>query len=98
MADDREQGPRPLAGLTVVVTGTLPGLTRDAATEALQTAGAKVSGSVSKRTSFVVAGENPGSKFDKAVALEVPILDVDGLRVLLAEGPEAAALVVLPAP
>ncbi len=98
MSDDREAGPRPLAGVTVVVTGTLAGLTRDAATEALQNAGAKVSGSVSKRTSFVVAGDNPGSKFDKAVALGVPILDVDGLRVLLADGPEAAALVVVAAP
>jgi DNA ligase (NAD+) len=98
MSDDRLAGPRPLAGLTVVVTGTLTGFTRDAATEALQDAGAKVSGSVSKRTSFVVAGDNPGSKFDKAVALAVPILDSDGLRVLLADGPEAAALCVVPAP
>ncbi len=98
MADDREEGPRPLVGVTVVVTGTLAGITRDAATEALQNAGARVSGSVSKRTSFVVAGDNPGSKFDKAVSLGIPILDADGLQVLLADGPEAAAAVVVPAP
>jgi DNA ligase (NAD+) len=85
-----EEGPRPLAGLTVVVTGTLASLTRDAAKEALQEQGAKVSGSVSKKTGFVVVGESPGSKYEKAVQLKVPILDDDGLAVLLERGPDAA--------
>ncbi|MFI5754019.1 NAD-dependent DNA ligase LigA [Streptomyces sp. NPDC051569] len=85
-----EQGPRPLEGLTVVVTGTLERYTRDGAKEALQTRGAKVTGSVSKKTSFVVVGENPGSKYDKAMQLKVPVLDEEGFTVLLAQGPEAA--------
>ncbi|MEV8633414.1 NAD-dependent DNA ligase LigA [Streptosporangium sp. NPDC051023] len=83
--------PQTLTGLTFVVTGTLVAFTRDEAGAALAARGGKVSGSVSKKTSFVVVGENAGSKFDKAVKLGVPILDEDGLRVLLAEGPEAAA-------
>jgi DNA ligase (NAD+) len=86
-----DAGPRPLEGLSVVVTGSLSALSRDEATAALQERGAKVTGSVSKKTSFVVVGENPGSKYDKALALRVPVLDDDGLRVLLDEGPEAAA-------
>ncbi|MFF5208838.1 NAD-dependent DNA ligase LigA [Streptosporangium sp. NPDC000396] len=86
-----EQLPQTLAGLTFVVTGTLAAFTRDEAGEALASRGGKVSGSVSKKTSFVVVGENAGSKFDKAVKLGVPILDENGLRVLLAEGSEAAA-------
>ncbi|MQY12139.1 DNA ligase A [Streptomyces sp. RB5] len=85
-----EEGPRPLAGLTVVVTGTLQSHTRDGAKEALQRRGAKVTGSVSKKTDFVVVGENPGSKHDKAVQLKVPVLDDDGFAVLLSEGPDAA--------
>ncbi|PJE95910.1 DNA ligase (NAD(+)) LigA [Streptomyces carminius] len=84
------QGPRPLEGVTVVVTGTLRSYTRDAAKEALQSRGAKVTGSVSKKTGFVVAGDSPGSKYDKAVQLKVPILDDDGLAVLLGQGPDAA--------
>ncbi|MFF2654085.1 NAD-dependent DNA ligase LigA [Streptomyces sp. NPDC058045] len=92
-----EQGPRPLQGLTVVVTGTLATHTRDGAKEALQSRGAKVTGSVSKKTSFVVVGENPGSKHDKAVQLKVPVLDEEGFAVLLADGPEAAAEKALPA-
>jgi DNA ligase (NAD+) len=83
-------GPRPLEGITVVVTGTLAGFSRDAATEAITSRGGKVSGSVSKKTSFVVAGDAPGTKYDKALTLKVAILDEDGLRVLLADGPEAA--------
>ena len=79
---------RLLAGVTVVITGTLPGLTRDEAAEAVRAAGGKVSSSVSKKTNFVVAGENAGSKYDKAVELGVPILDEDAFRVLLAHGPE----------
>jgi DNA ligase (NAD+) len=85
-----DAGPRPLEGLTVVVTGTLENHTRDGAKEALQGLGAKVAGSVSKKTSFVVVGDNPGSKYDKAVQLKVPVLDESGFAVLLEEGPEAA--------
>jgi DNA ligase (NAD+) len=92
-----DEGPRILEGLTVVVTGSLEGLSRDEATEALQTRGARAAGSVSKKTDFVVVGENPGaSKFDKAKALAVPVLDEAGFRVLLEEGAEAARQVVLP--
>jgi DNA ligase (NAD+) len=79
-----------------VLTGTLPGYTRDEAAEAVQALGGKVSGSVSKKTSFVVAGENPGSKLDKAASLGVPVLDEDGLRALLADGPDAARAVAQP--
>jgi DNA ligase (NAD+) len=95
LAEERlDEGPQPLAGVTVVVTGTLAGFSRDAATAAVQERGGKVSGSVSKKTSFVVAGDSPGSKYDKAVQLGVPILDEPGFRVLLDEGPEAAQGVV----
>jgi len=89
----RETGPgdeRLLAGVTVVITGTLAGLTRDEATEAVTALGGKTASSVSKKTSFVVAGENPGSKHAKALTLGVPVLDEAGLRLLLAEGPAAA--------
>ncbi|MFD3625724.1 NAD-dependent DNA ligase LigA [Streptomyces sp. NPDC058698] len=92
-----EQGPRPLQGLTVVVTGTLDGYTRDGAKEALQNQGAKVTGSVSKKTSFVVVGDNPGSKYDKAMQLKVPVLNEAGFTVLLERGPEAAADLALSA-
>ncbi|MQS14115.1 NAD-dependent DNA ligase LigA [Streptomyces kaniharaensis] len=87
---DEEEAERPLEGLTVVVTGTLAGHTRDGAKEALTSRGAKVTGSVSKKTHFVVVGDNPGSKYDKAVQLGVPILDDAGFAVLLADGPAAA--------
>jgi DNA ligase (NAD+) len=94
-----DEGPRPLAGITVVVTGSLADYSRDAATDAIQTRGGKVTGSVSKKTSFVVAGESPGSKYDKALQVGVPILDDSGLAVLLAEGPDAALEVATrPAP
>ena len=92
-----DEGPRPLEGLTVVVTGTLEHFTRDGAKEALQSRGAKVTGSVSKKTSFVVVGDNPGSKYDKAMQLKVPVLNEDGFGILLEQGPEAAAEVALPA-
>ncbi|MFI0722596.1 NAD-dependent DNA ligase LigA [Streptomyces sp. NPDC021224] len=85
-----DEGPRPLEGVTVVVTGTLLAYTRDGAKEALGSRGAKVTGSVSKKTDFVVAGDNPGSKFDKAVQLKVPVLDEAGFTALLTDGPEAA--------
>ncbi|MBC9711529.1 NAD-dependent DNA ligase LigA [Streptomyces sp. TRM66268-LWL] len=93
-----DEGPRPLEGLTVVVTGTLEHHTRDGAKEALQTRGAKVTGSVSKKTSFVVVGDNPGSKYDKAMQLKVPVLNEEGFAVLLEQGPEAAQEVALPVP
>ncbi|MBQ0984528.1 NAD-dependent DNA ligase LigA [Streptomyces sp. F63] len=86
----QDEGPRPLEGLTVVVTGTLSTHTRDGAKEALQSRGAKVTGSVSKKTAFVVVGDNPGSKYDKAVQLKVPVLDEEGFAVLLEQGPEEA--------
>jgi DNA ligase (NAD+) len=79
---------RLLAGVTVVVTGTLGGFTRDEAAEAVRAAGGKVASSVSKKTGYVVAGENAGSKYDKAVELGVPVLDEEGFRALLAGGPE----------
>ncbi|QJT04218.1 NAD-dependent DNA ligase LigA [Streptomyces asoensis] len=91
-----DEGPRPLEGLTLVVTGTLEHFTRDGAKDALQSQGAKVTGSVSKKTSFVVVGDNPGSKYDKAMQLKVPVLNEDGFTVLLEQGPEAAAEVALP--
>ncbi|MGC1210543.1 MAG: NAD-dependent DNA ligase LigA [Micromonospora sp.] len=85
-----DEGPRPLEGITVVVTGTLAGFSRDQASEAIQSRGGKVTGSVSKKTDFVVVGDNPGSKADKAAGLKVPVLDEDGFRVLLESGPDAA--------
>ncbi|MGA5099132.1 NAD-dependent DNA ligase LigA [Streptomyces lavendulocolor] len=91
-----DEGPRPLEGLTVVVTGTLQDHTRDGAKEALQSRGAKVTGSVSKKTAFVVVGDNPGSKYDKAMQLKVPVLDEDGFRVLLEQGADAAREVAVP--
>ena len=93
-----ETGPRLLEGVTVVVTGTLPTYSRDRATEEIEERGGKVSGSVSKKTGFVVVGDSPGSKYDKAVSLKVPILDEEGLKVLLADGPEAARAVAQPDP
>lgn len=90
MADERDDSvPRTLAGVTVVVTGSLPGFSRDEAKEAIVTRGGKAAGSVSKKTSYVVAGDAPGSKYDKAVELGVPILDEDGFRKLLEQGPPA---------
>lgn len=92
-----DEGPRPLEGLTVVVTGTLAAYTRDGAKDALQSLGAKVTGSVSKKTSFVVVGDNPGSKYDKAMQLKVPVLDEEGFAVLLEQGPDAAREAAVPA-
>ena len=92
MADEAvavgEEVPQVLAGLTFVLTGMLAhsGMTRDEAGARLKAMGAKVSGSVSKKTSFVVAGENAGSKYDKAVALGVPVLDEAQLLNLLETG------------
>ncbi|MGN6743408.1 MAG: helix-hairpin-helix domain-containing protein, partial [Amnibacterium sp.] len=89
---DAEQGP--LAGLSVVVTGTIEGFTREEAEEAIVAAGGKAASSVSKRTAFVVAGPGAGSKLQKAEQLGVPLLDADGFRVLLEQGPEAARATV----
>jgi len=82
--------PRTLEGLSIVVTGSLSGFSRDQAKEAIVIRGGKATSSVSKNTDFVVVGEAPGSKHDKAVSLGVPVLDEDGFRTLLDEGPEAA--------
>ena len=71
------------AGKTFVLTGTLPTLTRDDATELIVGEGGKVTGSVSKKTDYVVAGDEAGSKLTKAQQLAVPIIDEDGLRKLL---------------
>ncbi len=93
--EQSDEGPRPLEGLTIVVTGSLTSFSRDEATEAIQSRGGRAAGSVSKKTDFVVVGENPGSsKFDKAVQLGVPVLDEAGFQVLLDGGPEAAREVV----
>ncbi len=94
MEDERDESvPRTLEGLTVVVTGTLEGFSRDQAKEAILARGGKASGSVSKKTDSVVVGENAGTKADNARRLGVPILDEAGFRRLLEEGPEAARAV-----
>jgi DNA ligase (NAD+) len=82
MAEKRVVGTA-LAGMTFVLTGTLPTLTRDDAKAKIEAAGGKVSGSVSKKTSFVVAGEEAGSKLEKAEQLGVKVLDEAGLLALL---------------
>jgi DNA ligase (NAD+) len=99
MRDERtDEGPRPLEGLTLVVTGTLATHSRDQATEAVTSRGGKVSGSVSKKTAFVVVGDNPGSKYDKALSLRVPVLDEQAFAILLSNGPDAAREVAELAP
>jgi DNA ligase (NAD+) len=91
MADEvAESGPQPLVGVTVVITGSLEGFTRDSAAQAVTDLGGKVASSVSKKTDLVVAGENAGSKYDKAVSLGVPIVGLPGFQALLAEGLEGA--------
>jgi DNA ligase (NAD+) len=79
------RAPKPLAGKTIVLTGTLPTLSRDEAKDLLEAAGAKVAGSVSKKTDYVIAGAEAGSKLDKAQELGVKVLDEDGLRALIGE-------------
>ncbi|WP_431235880.1 NAD-dependent DNA ligase LigA [Mycolicibacterium psychrotolerans] len=92
MEDVRDASISPtLQGLSIVVTGSLPNFSRDEAKEAIISRGGKAVGSVSKKTSYVVAGDSPGSKYDKAVELGVPILDEDGFRMLLDEGPPPPA-------
>ncbi len=89
MADERDAGiERTLEGLSIVVTGSLTGFSRDEAKEAILARGGKAAGSVSKKTAYVVAGDAPGSKYDKAIELGVPVLDEDGFRRLLDDGPE----------
>jgi len=88
-ADERDSSvERTLEGLSIVVTGSLTGFSRDDAKEAIVARGGKAASSVSKKTAYVVAGDSPGSKFDKAVELGVPVLDEDGFRRLLDNGPE----------
>jgi DNA ligase (NAD+) len=90
MEDERDTSiERTLDGLSIVVTGSLTGFSRDEAKEAIVARGGKAASSVSKKTAYVVAGDAPGSKYDKAVELEVPILDEDGFRALLETGPPA---------
>jgi DNA ligase (NAD+) len=97
MEEERDESiPRNLEGLSIVVTGSLDGFSRDEAKEVLMARGGKAAGSVSKKTAFVVVGDSPGSKYDKAVQLKVPVLDESGFRVLLERGPEAAREVALP--
>ncbi len=92
MRDERDESvPRHLEGRTIVVTGSLTGFSRDEAKEAILARGGKASGSVSKKTSYVVVGDSPGTKADKAAELGVPVLDEDAFRVLLEQGPEAVA-------
>ena len=90
MADERDTSiERTLEGLSIVVTGSLTGYSRDEAKEAIVARGGKAASSVSKKTAYVVAGDSPGSKFDKAVELGVPVLDEDGFTRLLENGPDA---------
>jgi DNA ligase (NAD+) len=90
MQDERDASrPRTLEGLTVVVTGSLERFSRDSAKEAIVSRGGKAAGSVSKKTDYVVVGENAGSKADKAEQLGVTVLDEAGFESLLLEGPSA---------
>jgi DNA ligase (NAD+) len=94
MVDERDASvPRTLEGLSIVVTGSLEGWSRDQAKEDIVVRGGKASSSVSKNTAFVVVGEAPGSKHDKAISLKVPVLDEEGFAVLLGDGPDAARAV-----
>jgi DNA ligase (NAD+) len=91
MADERDAGtPRTLEGMSIVVTGSLTDFSRDQAKEAILARGGKATSSVSKKTDFVVVGDAPGSKHDKALSLKVPVLDEAGFRVLLSDGPDEA--------
>ena len=91
LADEvSDVGDQPLAGLTVVITGSIPGYTRESAAEAVTALGGKVAGSVSSKTTVLVAGESAGSKLDKAEKLGVPVITAEVFPVLLSEGLEAA--------
>ena len=88
MADERDASiERTLEGMSIVVTGSLTGYSRDDAKEAVVARGGKAASSVSKKIAYVVAGDAPGSKYDKAVELGVPVLNADGFRRLLESGP-----------
>ncbi len=91
MRDELDQSiVKHLQGLAIVVTGTLEEFSRDTAKEAIIVRGGKATGSVSKKTDFLVAGQAAGSKLDKAQSLGVPVLDEAGFKVLLEQGPDAA--------
>ena len=91
MADEIvDVGYQPLAGLTVVITGAIPGYTRDTASEAVTALGGKVAGSVSAKTGLLIAGENAGSKLEKAEKLGVPVIGPEAFATLLADGVVAA--------
>jgi DNA ligase (NAD+) len=87
MTAEKKQRSTQLAGQTFVLTGTLPTLTRDEAKAKIEAAGGKTAGSVSKKTSYVVAGEESGTKLEKANKLNIPVLDEAGLLRLLAAAP-----------
>jgi DNA ligase (NAD+) len=91
LAEERDESvPRTLEGLSIVVTGSLERYSRDEAKEAITSRGGRAAGSVSKKTAFVVVGEAPGTKHEKALELGVPVLDEAGFTVLLQQGPDAA--------
>jgi DNA ligase (NAD+) len=89
-ADEADDTPKTLAGLTLVVTGSLAGFSRDEAKEAIVSRGGKAASSVSKKTDYVVVGDNAGTKAEKAEQLGVSVLDEDGFRALIANGPDKA--------
>jgi len=86
MTAEKKQCSAQLAGLTFVLTGTLPTLTRDEAKQKIEASGGKTAGSVSKKTNYVVAGEEAGSKLDKARELKIPVIDEAGLLVMIEAG------------
>ena len=87
MEDERDTStPQTLEGMTIVVTGSLVDFSRDGAKEAIVSRGGKAASSVSKKTDYVVVGDSPGSKAEKAEQLGVPVLDEDGFKTLLENG------------
>ncbi|GAA4674171.1 hypothetical protein GCM10023215_02150 [Pseudonocardia yuanmonensis] len=91
MVDEVDESvPRTLEGMSIVITGSMENFSRDEAKEAIMARGGRAAGSVSRKTAFLVAGDAPGSKYDKAVELGIPVLDEEGFRVLLDRGPEEA--------
>lgn len=90
----QESPDQSLAGLTIVFTGSLPGLTRDAAEAAIKARGGRAASAVSTRTDFVVAGESAGSKYEKSIALGIPVLGAQEFEVLLHQGADAARAMV----
>ena len=99
LADEVDESvPRTLEGMSIVVTGSLESLSRDEAKEAIMARGGRAAGSVSKSTAYVVVGDAPGSKADKAADLGVPILDEADFVLLLSDGPQAAIDAAAPKP